>query len=512
MQDLSERTILEEKTLRERDNKPSFWAWVKNWRVRGKRLDFLEHKWLVDLYKDTSQKIVVRKAAQMGLTERFLAESIYVADQLNANSLYLMPTGGAIGDMVQARVNPAILDSEYLGKSVGRQEGSNKNLDKVGLKRFGSGFWYGRGANTPKQVISVDADAIFVDERDRIDDIIMPYLPKRLQHSKLKLERWFSTPTIPDWGIDRMYYEGTQLNWNVKCPHCGTWQELSYGDNIDKENLKLVCRSCKKELKEAWFLDGKYVANNPEGKYNSYQTSQLYTGNLNVEELVEEMTSGNESRVTQAYNQILGLPYEPKGATITVEELYACRGEHNAPCKSEGKTFMGIDVGRVLHITIVDKEKRKIYIGTNDWEDLDGLMKDYKVMVCVIDALPETKAVSDFAKRHRGKVYACYYSNLKMQKNEYYKFNIGRIDANRTASLDAMVATIQNQEVILPKNLENYKEYISHFKNIKRIVIVKDEKTGEKEAKWVRVGDDHYAHSYNYALLASKKMSTLRIL
>ena len=448
----------------------------------------------------------------MGLTERFLAESIYVADQLSANALYLMPTAGTLNDMVQARVNPAILDSEYLSSSVGKEQGSTKYADKVGLKRFGSGFWYGRGANSPKQVISVDSDANFVDEYDRIEDIIKPYLPKRLQHSKLKLERIFGTPTIPDWGIDKMYQEGTQLNWNVKCPHCGTWQELGYTDNIDVENLKLVCRSCKKELKEAWFLDGRYVANNPEGKYNSYQTSQLYTSNLNVAELVEEMTSGNESRIVQAYNQILGLPYEPKGATITMEELYACRGEHDAPYKVEGGTFMGIDVGRVLHITIRDKDKRKVYIGTNDWEDLDSLMREYNVMICVIDALPETKAVSDFAKRHRGKVYACYYSNLKMDKNEFFKFSIGRVDCNRTAAIDAMVAEIFNQEIVLPKNLENYKEYLNHFKNIKRIVIEKDEKTGEKEAKWVRVGDDHYAHSDTYSLLASKKISTLRIL
>jgi len=497
----SDREIIAEACLRDSGGQLNLWDWQSAWRARDERLEFHDRAWLVPLYQDDSKKIVVRKPAQMGYTEWALADSVHYPDQHKFNSLYIMPTGSGLNDLVQGRLDPSIQSSEYLTSRIGE-------INKVGLKQFANGMWYGRGANNPKQIISVDADGSWVDERDRIEDDMIPYIDKRLQNSKWKLERWFGTPTTPEWGIDKMFYEGKQLVWNVTCS-CGVEQALTWGDNVDIENEQVVCSSCKKHI-VPHKLEGRYIAENPEGKFNSYYVCGLNSDRIDLPKLIEDMKSGDEYRVTQAYNQGLGLPYEPKGATITVEELYACRGEHTAPCKVEG-AFMGIDVGRVMHITILDKEKRMVYIGTGDWEDLPRLIREYKVNVCVIDALPEMNSVANLVKEFKGKVYACYYSNPKLDKGKYYKWSVGRVDVNRTASLDNMVSTIQMQEVELPKNLDNYKEFISHFKNLKRIVVVKDDRTGEKDAKWVRIGDDHYAHSYNYALLASKKLSTLAI-
>lgn len=481
----------------------NLWDWQVVWRARDARLEFEDKPWLIPLYQDNSRKIVVKKPAQMGYTEWALADSVSYPDQIKFNSLYIMPTGSGLNDLVQGRLDPSVQSSEYLVSRIGE-------INKVGLKQFANGMWYGRGANSPKQVISVDADGVWVDERDRIEDEMIPYLDKRLQNSKFKIERWFGTPTIPDWGIDKMYYEGKQFVWNVICDGCDTEQALNWGDNVDIKNKRVVCKSCKKHI-VPYKLKGRYIAENPDGKFNSYYVCGLNSDRIDLPKLIDDMASGDEYRVTQAYNQGLGLPYEPKGATITVEELYACRGEHLAPCKVEGGTFMGIDVGRVMHVTILDKNKRMIFIGSGSWEDLRTWIKEYKVSICVIDALPEINSVAQLVSEFRGKVYACYYSNPKLDKGKYYKWSIGRVDVNRTASLDNMVSTIQQQELVLPKNLDNYKEFITHFKNMKRIVIVKDDKTGEKEAKWVRAGDDHYAHSYNYALLASKKLSTLAI-
>ena len=478
--------------------------------MRGEPLQFEDCKWLLEIYADDADIIDAMKAAQMRLTEWALSESIYWPDQLKVNSIYFMPTSSALSDLVQARLNSAIDSSEYLSSRVGK-EATHKLPEKVGLKKCHLGFWYGRGCQNEKQVTSVDGDIIFVDEVDRIEQRILPMLDKRLLASKLAKQRWFGTPTVPEWGIHKRFLEGTQKEWEVECNHCGEWQEMTYADNVDEDILQTVCRHCSKPIK-GWELKGRWVERNPEGDHPSYHLTQLYSPTLKIKDLVEAINSGNEWKVTQAYNQMLGLPYEPKGATITLEDLYACRSDYTAPLQPEGGTFVGVDVGRVLHVEIQDEEGRVVGIHEWDWDTLKTYLRTGKVKVLVIDALPELEMVAQLVKEFGGVVFVCYYSNPKLKDGEYFEFKDGRVDANRTASLDASLSLVTNKDLKLPQNLENYPDYIKHFKNIKRVVTVKDEKTGEKEAKWIQIGDDHYAHAHNYCELAKKNVSVFKIL
>jgi hypothetical protein len=484
------------------------WAEIV-WRARDQVLNLKTHPWILPIMQDRSNFIVAKKAAQMGYTEWALSESVYLPDQYKANSLYFMPTGSGLSDLVQARLDPSIASSPYLAPRVGKQS-SHKYTEKVGLKRLYNGYWYGRGAQTKKQVKTVDADGVWVDERDELDDEIVPYIPKRLQHSSFKWQRWFGTPTVAGWGIDLMYLEGKQFVWNITCPHCQTEQALNYQDNVDAEAKKLVCHKCKEQIVPIE-CDGRYIAENPSAGYSSYYCSGLVSPFLDLEKLIADLQSGDENRIAQAYNQALGLSYEPKGATITVEDLYACKGQHSAPFKAEEGIYLGVDVGRVLHFWGMTKDKRVVLISTGSWDDLRRILREWKVKVCVIDALPELEAVSQIVSEFRGKVFACYYNSTKMEAGKYHKFGIGKVEVNRTASLDASTALIMNQDIVLPSNLDSISDVITHFKNIKRVVIEKKDNTGDKEIKWIRIADDHYTQAFNYSNIALQRLSTINI-
>ena len=234
--------------------KKSLLPWVKdNWTSRGDPLDFDEHTYLVQIYEDQSQDITYMKSAQTGATERMLTEAMWLPDQFKENSMYIFPTSGTVSDLVQERIDEPLNNNEYLRRVSGRSKRiMGKQADKIGLKRMSKGFVYFRGSNKPTQITSVPADAVFVDEVDRMVVENIPYFPKRLEHSNRKWQRWASTPTIPNFGIHKRFITTDQHHRYLKCTHCGEWQKLDFFENVkyemknDHECLwaKLICKKC----------------------------------------------------------------------------------------------------------------------------------------------------------------------------------------------------------------------------------------------------------------------------
>lgn len=482
--------------------KPYF-IWVKNyWTARGEPLDFEEHKYLKQIYQDQHPNIVFKKSAQTGFTERMITEAIWLADQFKENSLYFFPTSGTIGDMVQERVDEPINNSEYLTAVSGRAKKLlGKQADKVGLKRFSKGFTYFRGANKPTQITSSSGDAVFIDEIDRMPVENIPYLDKRTEHSKRKWMRCASTPTIPNFGIDRKYTESDQHECWITCTKCNEKQTLTFWDNVDIEKEQLVCKKCNEEI-VPWKCEMEWIAKNPDSDVRGYYINQLYSPRLNIKNVIKESKKTAEWEIMQFYNQILGLAYEPKGSKVGEEDIDACIRDYTSPMK-EDNTFMGVDVGKALHIIIRGK-KKILYIGdVKDFEDVDKLMDSYNVKKCVVDALPETREVQKFIDRFPGRAFFCYYSGLKeVKKGEWFKRekDSPKINTDRTLALDMVTDEIKTQEIEMPKNIRDYIEFIQHLKSLTRVV-QKDSK-GNVKASYVETGPDHLFHAVVYATIA----------
>ena len=504
--------MLKEEKLQRLVNKQGheeYFHWVqRHWTSRGEPLDFKKHKYLVQIYQDQSPEIVFKKSAQIGITERLVTEATWLPDQFRENSLYLFPTAGTVSDLVQERIDDPINNNPYLSMVSGRaKKVLGKQADKVGMKRMSKGFVYFRGSHSVVQITSVSADAIFVDELDRMPVELIPYFDKRLEHSKRKWMRWASTPTVPGFGIDAKYQESDQHEYFITCNHCGEEQRLTYWYNVDQERMIIYCKKCKQAI-VPWQCEGKWIAQNPGADIRGYYIHQLYSPVLDIKKLVKEGNKTAEWEILQFYNQNLGLAYEPKGAKITEADLLAAKRKYIIPYRGQmvGDNFkvvdgfMGVDVGKVLHVVIIE-DKKVCYIGElKHFEDLDTLMATYNVKKVVVDALPETRKAQEFVNRFRGRGYICYYSGIKEIKDgKWFKSEGDKVNTDRTMSLDVSTNEIKKQDIEFPQNLDNFPEFKAHLKNLVRVI--KDVK-GNQIPEYIQTGEDHFRHALNYANIA----------
>lgn len=515
--DISEASsIIEEFKNRFLWDKPSkgYFDWVQsNWTSRGEKLDFIEHGFLKEIYEDQHPDITYMKSAQAGVTERALTEALWVADRYAENALYVFPTTTAISDLVQERVDEPLNNNAYLRRVSGRAKRlMGKQADKIGLKRMSRGFVYFRGSNKTTQITSVPADVVFADEVDRMVQENVPYISKRLGHSKRKWQRWLSTPTFPNFGIHRMFMNTDQRYYAVTCNHCNHEQELDFYDHVKYEMKNdiecarawIECESCHKEI-VPYKLKGRWIAKYPDRDKRGYYINKLYTPFVDLEDMVENSLKTAEHEVQQFFNQDLGLPYSPKGGMITQEMLTACMRDYSPGVVEKGVTyFMGVDVGLFLHVIIQGSDGKVVEIAkVKKFEELDTYMNKYNINTCVIDALPETRKGQEFAQRFLGRVYLCYYSKLNEPKNdEWFQAHPEELKVNtrRTLSLDNWSDRLRKQDVNLPKTLHDNMEFIENMTALTRVVTEK--KNGNLEAEYVKTGADHFYHAGNYSNLA----------
>ncbi len=501
---------------KQKPNSPeSYLHWVeKYWSVRGKPLDLGkytggDHTYVEKLYEDQHPDICFKKSAQAGATERMMTEALWLPDQYKENSLYVFPTSGTVADLVQERLDEPINNSKYLSGVSGRAKKiMKKQADKVGLKRMSKGFIYFRGANKPTQITSVSADAVFVDELDRMLVESIPYLRKRMMHSKRKWMRWASTPTIPNFGIDVKFEESDQHFLQLKCPCCNEWQVLDFWDNVNKENKQVICSKCKKKI-IPYKCQLEWVPKYPNKNKRGYHISQLYSPLLDIEELIEESEREAEWEIMQFMNQSLGLTYEPKGGKITEQDMDSCKRDYTIPSLSDF-SFMGVDVGKKFNVVIIDKEKL-LYCGEcRTVDELVGLAEQYKSKCAVIDGNPEGRAAEEFCIRAQGNNHMCWYVDTSgFSKGEWFKTEELKVTTGRTMSLDKYNNENKKQKIKFPKNLESYPEFKKQLKALTRVQA--ENKKGDIIAQYLKTGEDHYRHAYNYANLAKEIFSKVGI-
>jgi hypothetical protein len=173
---------------------------------------------------------------------------------------------------------------------------------------------------------------------------------------------------------------------------------------------------------------------------------------------------------------------------------------------------MGIDQGKDLHVVIgkaiPQKAGKIIHLGIyKDWEELDRLMKNFKVSRCVVDALPETRNARAFADRFKGRIYLNYYNQYQKGRYAWNEKDL-TVSCNRTESLDASHAEIMHGQIILPKECEIVQQFARHCSSVAK-KLEEDEETGVKRYVYVKLGEDHFRHAFNYEAMARQASANL---
>lgn len=522
----------------------------------GVPFDLSRHKYLREPYQHQPREVIYKKSGQAGVSELLISGALWCCDELDMTGLYIFPTKEDVSDFVSARVDPAIEASDHLTRIVTESIDGRRTTDRVHLKRIGDRFLFFRGgrvkggqpgdgdikSGAAPQLKSVPADVIFFDEVDETDPRVFSIARKRLGHSLYKWVRAASTPTYFGAGIDDMFEDSDQRLWFVPCPSCGHRQPLDIDMCVtDWDEFKRPVHWHGKEVGEAWLAcrrcgermdrlaGGEWVATYPDREIAGYHITKLFSPFADLAQVVDNLDTLDETKAKEAWNQDLGLAYKPRGGGLTKDDLDAIKAEYlPGPAKGE-RTYMGIDVGAVLHVVIHGRRNRetgeipeRLATTVPTFEEAGRLLKRYNVRTCVVDANPETKKVREFQSDFRpGRVWACYYHTHRqgMKTDEPYKWDEddGKVTADRTRTLDIMASRLLSMDdeddagveafYTLPANADSNEEYYKHMTTPVRVI--EETPSGEQYARWVGKPDDYF-QAKNYAHLAEKAPAPAR--
>ena len=319
---------------------------------------FDHHPWLREPHDPRTRRSVFKKAAQVGLTETFLNRTFYNVDIRSLDTLYVLPSSiPDASDFSSSRFDAALTLSKHLSDLFG----DTKN---TGLKRAGATNVYIRGAKSRSQLKSVPVACLIFDEVDEMPEKNIALALERTS-GQLEPEEWFaSTPTIPNWGIDKLYNEGTAEQFFVKCPKCSRRVALTFPDCLEIATTDfrdpkihdsfLKCPKCRKEMpheaKIDWTNTGQWVASYPGRDVRSFGISQLYSHTVTpgaIATLYLKAQSSPEDE-QELYNSKFGLAHTVAGARLTDENIDNCRQDYkngkSLPMGGQLVT-MGVDVG-----------------------------------------------------------------------------------------------------------------------------------------------------------------------
>jgi len=493
---------------------PPLWEWVTRESIMldGRQFSYKKHEYLIEPYKDMHPWQVEMKATQLGLTSKALLRTVYGCRYGDYRGiLYLFPSRTDVTDLSKTRLNPLIEDNpDTIGQWIAETDSAN-------VKKIWNSYLYLRGMKSRVGLKSVPIDFAIFDELDEAPQNAVDMAMERMAHSDIAHVMFLSNPTLPDYGIDKLFQETDQQYWLLKCEKCNEYNNLveTFPDCLRSYRGKVyrACIKCGGELNPAI---GEWVAKRPSiTEKRGRQYSQLYSQSKanSPEAILHKFNTTNN--LTDFYNLKLGLPYVDAANRLSIQEVLDCCENYGIESSSNEGTYMGVDQGAQLHVVIGKRGEPKdkiIYVGKlignneddktdySGWKELEELMKRFKVMRCVIDALPNTKNARIFSERFWGKVFLCYY-NEHQRGNYRWNEKDMVVYANRTESLDASHREIVEQNVVLPRKSDTILEFAEHMHNVAKRIETDDE-SGSSRYVYVKLGDDHYRHAYNYECMA----------
>jgi hypothetical protein len=491
-----------------------------------RKLNFEKREFLLDLYNDTAQKIIVKKAVQVGVSEWALCDALYMCMEMGLSGAYILTKSRLRDDFVAERINPVLREVPYYNSQVGE-------TNNLGIKQLGRGVLRFLGSNSESEFISFPADFMIIDEVDRCDQQNLALVPDRLQASEYKFQRWISNPTVEGLGIDEMYLQSDQKEWVIQCTNCKEPLILDWFTHVVKEHgngfyipidtefaegkkkkLDMFCHMCSHVISR--HDKGMWVPRNPISLVSGYTISQLHSPTVELADMWGDFSESllNDTKLQVFWNNKLGLAYKAIGAKITGEMLKECEQQYGLPESYSGNSpvHAGVDVGNVLNVIIRVKEdgiRKLLYADTIDnFSTLADLISRYNIETLVIDMYPEVRKCKEFQENFKDIVWLADYHRGSTMDEVTYNDKLQYVRADRTACIDGVIEDIRKHRIALPYNSLYLcgKEYYEQLCSSTRI---KD--TNSDKFRWISSKPDHFLHAEVYCRLANKEKGSIDV-
>jgi len=486
-------------------------AMVHHRTTNGEPMTFKDKPWLVDLYKDEAHKITVVKASQIHVTEHFLVTMFSLAKQ-GKRGMYILPSDNWRNLFVADRIDKLCDYSPFYKSAIGATDGEADTRQYKSI--FGQG-WKFVGSKQRNNFFEFPCSVLMIDECDRNDQDNLVYAYDRLANEPNPYIYKYGNPTTDGFGIAKDWLESDQKEWFVTCEHCGHEQQLDWWKNfVDTDKVVWFlrfadgspeCVHCHKAFNRLG--KGRWIKQNPQSMESGYRISRLfaYKKPTDIQDLFKMFLEGlaNATVMQNFCNNYLAIFFQDKGAKITREDLMRCAQAVVAPSsRSKIRCIAGIDQGRNFTISISrvkDGRRIKMYLGNvRTWDEVHGLLDAYDVDTVVVDAsgggYAETR---EFVAKRTG-AWMCYYvPKDKVTKQYELKYEENVVYANRTETLDLMVADYKQRNISIPLDYANILngEFVDEMMMPTRVL------DAGMRPVWTK-GKDHFFHADGYEKLA----------
>lgn len=527
--------------LREYARTSAYWA-TNNRMIRGNPYGFIDHNnphrhrpfLMAPLICDAREK-GTKKSRQCGASENSVTESLALLDKYRINIVYTFPSPKQVEDFSNTRVKTALDDAPRIKAKIPKDAVKN-----VGLRQIGKGFLFLRSAANPKLGEGIDADVVFFDEIDRMRSGVKAAFEESLSSSKYGLIREVSTPTLPGRGIDLLWQKSTQHEWHVRCEACGELQPLRFPDNILEINPVPIherivpsgsyaygCAKCKSPKLDRW--NGVYVPAYPDREVVAFHVNQLACVWITADKIMEKF---RRYRFPQLFwNYVLGECYAEGSQLLTEAMVEAC---FSTGLRWHGRRTPGYS------FTVCAADW-----GALNWGMVIGIKGDLTMNIIGACCIPDTKEPLGSAKEMAnffrpfnpdlviadwgfGKdrvtylleqfpriTYGCYYQEDSKMVLPVFSDSASKVSVDRTASLKTMANKVRSGKISMPDYTVSdlIRTIVKHLSSLFVLLEEEDSEGGDSEGggdiveRVDHVGDDHFAHCLNYALLGAEKLA-----
>ena len=392
---------------------------------QGHPLDFKDHAYLWDIYKDFTPKQAILKAAQIGFSTTANIKALWLAKNKGMDIIYSLPSASDIKDFVSGKTNRLI---DY--NPIFQQWTTDK--DSIEQKRVGNNVIYFKGTWTERAAIATPADLYISDETDRSKQDVVAKFQTRLQHSNYGWEWYFSNPSAPGQGVDKHWQESDQKHWFIKCEHCNEWQFMTMENIKYSPKPYFGCTKCSKELDRH---KGQWVRKFKDREAAGYWISLLMSPRISAEYILNLRKEKGEEQFT---NFVLGQPFVGKGNVLTKQMFLQNLVSTVNP--QDTRPIIGVDTGIGINYVVANKYGTFFYDKTDNYKPIKNLLKRWPTAICVIDQGGDIIGPRQLREEFPNRVFLCFF-RADTKNDQLIKWNDddGTVVADRNKLIQLVV-------------------------------------------------------------------------
>jgi phage terminase large subunit GpA-like protein len=308
------------------------------------------------------REIVVMKSAQVGWTEIVNNTIGFHVDQEPAPILLLQPTLEMAEAWSKDRLAPMIRDTPCLRDRIADPKARDSGNTLL-HKRFTGGHLTIVGANSPSGLASRPIRVLLCDEVDRFpvsagtEGDPIDLARRRTATFRNRKILMGSTPTVKGQSrIETAFEQSDQRYYYVPCPHCETFQRLTWSQvkwpENEPEHAGYVCAHCGTILtdadKPAMLSRGEWRGSKAFNGIAGFHISEIYSPWSSWPEMAQAFLRAKKFPETlQTWvNTALGETWEEKGEGVETGSLLSRREPYTTSALPQEVTLItaGVDV------------------------------------------------------------------------------------------------------------------------------------------------------------------------